>query len=150
MFRIIFLIIIILNFSFSSKQNSIQIQKIEFASKGCFGTCPVWSMIIENDKTSLLIAQKYNKESGSFKTTIDSESFNDIIQKIEKLQSIAPKAYYNSDRTCGIIHELKVYTDKGILQTKSMRLSGPKELQELFNALIEFREKAKWENLNIQ
>src|SRR5690606_10364849 len=53
------------------------IEKIEFQTSVCYGSCPSFQMIINQDKTAIFIAEEYNRETreseeinGKFKTTL--------------------------------------------------------------------------------
>lgn len=74
------------------------IEKIEYETTPCYGSCPIFELTINNDQTALLNAIEYNslepnlweykisKElKGVFKTTITNEKYREIIDLLNYL-----------------------------------------------------------------
>src|SRR6218665_3413700 len=56
-----------------------EIEKIEFSTTMCFGTCPVFELTINSDRTALYNAMQYNKIEGKHKGEIDKSSYEAIV-----------------------------------------------------------------------
>ena len=150
MLSTLFLFISVIALTFSPKQYETQFIKIEFSSKGCFGKCPVWKMTIENDNEAYLFAEKYNKVNGNFKAIIGKNEIVELESILSILQKINVKEYYNDGPTCGNINDLKIYLKDKIITTRSMRISGPREVQDLLIAINDINEKTSWQAADLQ
>jgi hypothetical protein len=81
---------LILKFSYFVEYNSapdnLQVEEINIETTGCYGTCPIFKVSIKPDKSATYHAIKYNNKKGHFKTTLDNESYNRIIETINYIK----------------------------------------------------------------
>ena len=65
---------------YNSKPEKFKIEEINFSTSLCFGSCPVFKIKINQNKSATYEAIEYNDKKGKFKTTLDTETFNRIIE----------------------------------------------------------------------
>jgi hypothetical protein len=58
--------------------------KIILSSSGCYGTCPIMDISIENNGNVLYQGTKFNTFNGSFTSKISSSEFNKIVEGFKK------------------------------------------------------------------
>src|SRR5690606_10983273 len=70
---------------YNSTPETYKIEKIEYQTTMCYGTCPKFYILIKNDKTAIFKAELYNRKSrdskmitGTFKTTLSNNCYSDI------------------------------------------------------------------------
>ena len=139
---------------FVEKNENIEnhnIEKIEYSTSGCFGTCPVFKINIDSDKSAKLNAENFNKinnknANGKFKTKIDDKKYYEIIDLLNYLNFEKLKNNYSVNWTDDQTSTLKVTYDNG--ETKTIRdygLIGTFGLNRIYKLLTELRENQKWE-----
>ena len=140
-----------------------EIEKIEYQTTHCYGTCPVFSIEINKDKTGLFEASDYNSETGisivdlhrkknnskeikgTFRAIIKDDSFSEIINLVNYMDFPTLKDNYSvnwtDDQTC----ILKITYNNG--QTKEVRdygLIGNYGLARLYQLFFEMRFNQIW------
>jgi len=132
-----------------------KISKIEFATSGCFGTCPVYKLTLNRDSLSIFNAQYYNfnknreviygKEEGVFTTTINKMEFD----KLEEILNYCE--FDNLDKEYTVMHtddqtgDLKITYNNGKVKTISdYGMIGTYGLKILYKKLAELRFNQKW------
>ena len=60
-------------------KNQVNIEKIEFKAGACFGTCPIFNMTINADRSVNYHAEMFNKLEGDFTATIDKTSYDSLL-----------------------------------------------------------------------
>lgn len=132
-----------------------KISKIEFATSGCFGTCPVYKLTLNRDSLSIFNAQYYNfnknrevtygKEEGVFTTTINKMEFD----KLEEILNYCN--FDNLDKEYSVMHtddqrgDLKITFNNGKVKTISdYGMIGTNGLKILYEKLAELRFNQKW------
>lgn len=126
------------------------IEKIEYATTACFGTCPVFSLIIHHDRSAMWVAEEHNNidnqsHSGSYSATIDVSSHNDVVNLLnytdfEKLQD-----NYSLQQTDQQTASIRITYDGG--QVKSITdygLSGTYALSRIHGMLFDLRKNQTW------
>lgn len=66
--------------------NNLIFDKVTIKTNQCFGTCPIFEMTINKDRTATYKAIKYNDETGEFKATIPIKEFTELIELLNYLQ----------------------------------------------------------------
>jgi len=132
-----------------------KISKIEFATSGCFGTCPVYKLTLNRDSLSIFNAQYYNfnknrevtygKEEGVFTTTINKIEFD----KLEEILNYCD--FDNLYKEYSVMHtddqtgDLKITYNNGKVKTISdYGMIGTYGLKTLYKKLAELRFNQKW------
>lgn len=69
-----------------------KIEKIQFAAEPCFGKCPIFEIVVNQDRSAWFIAQAFNfsrewdeKGEGSYKTTLKQEDYDRLISLVNYL-----------------------------------------------------------------
>ncbi|RYZ27969.1 MAG: hypothetical protein EOO10_11065 [Chitinophagaceae bacterium] len=127
-----------------------RIEKVEYSTTMCYGTCPVFKVVINADKTAVWHAEEYNeiggKEvKGNFKTTIDQQRFKEIIDLLNYVDFERLKSNYAVTWTDDQTSTLIITYDGG--KTKSITdygLIGTYGLDRVYQLLFELRENQNW------
>jgi len=127
-----------------------KIEKIEFSTSGCFGTCPIFNLTINSDKTAKWYAERFNKiknkeVSGNFNSKITEDNYNDIVNLLNYIHFETLQDDYTVDWTDDQAAKVKITYDKG--KVKSIRdygLIGTYGLERLYHLLFALRENQKW------
>jgi len=140
-----------------------EIEKIEYQTTHCFGTCPVFSIEINKDKTGLFEASDYNSETGisivdldrkknnskeikgTFRAIIKDDSFSEIINLVNYIDFPTLKDHYSVDWTDDQTCILKITYNNG--QTKELEhygLIGSYGLARLYQLFFELRFNQIW------
>jgi hypothetical protein len=130
--------------------NNHNIEQIEYSTTGCFGTCPVFTLKINSKKSANLDAKSFNQIdgkdiNGQFKSKIDDEKYNQIIDLLNYLNFEKLKNDYSvnwtDDQTC----TLKITYDNGQIKTiKDYGLIGTYGLNRVYKLITELRENLEW------
>lgn len=124
---------------------SYKIEKIEYSTTMCFGTCPVFELEINSDRTAKYNAIQYNDKTGKFKTRIDTANFNSIFSLLNYIDFPNLKDKYSvnwtDDQSCTLTitydnGKRKKITDYGLI--------GSYGLGIIYNKLFALRKNQKW------
>lgn len=134
--------------AFIELNNTIEnhsIKRIEFSTTMCYGRCPVFELLVADDKTAYYNAEMYNKITGEFRTTIDSSSYNLLIKLLNYIDFSRLKDEYSvrwtDDQSCTLMitydnDKTKTIYDYGLVGTYSLR--------RVYEILFSLRENQKW------
>ena len=137
---------------YNSNPKSYSIEKIEYQTTMCYGTCPKFYISILKDKSSIFKAEAYNRElrnpkeiKGVFNTTLSDTSFLEIINLLNYIDFPNLNDNYavgwTDDQTC----TLTITYDNG--QTKAIKdygLIGTYGLDKLYQLLFDLRFNQNW------
>lgn len=129
------------------------IEKIEFSTSGCFGTCPIFDLTINADRTIQWDAKRFNKignkeVKGDFNTTITKDKYTEIIDLLNYIDFVNLKDDYSVNWTDDQTVTLQVTYNKGKIKTiKDYGMIGTRGLKKLYQLLYELRENQEWEGL---
>lgn len=130
------------------------IEKIEYTTTSCNGECPLFSITIDKNGDAVFAANKYNYTlpwqkgkliSGTFKTPIKDENFEELITILNYTDFPNLKDNYNVPWTCDQGGILKVTYNHG--QTKTIDDYGSKGtfgLRKLHSLFYELRTNQNW------
>jgi len=129
---------------------SHKIETIEYSTSGCFGTCPIFEMVINSDGTASWFAARYNainkKEvKGHFTSRINIGKHNEIVSLLNYIDFSKLQNTYAVDWTDDQSSTLKITYDNG--KTKLIEdygLIGTYGLDRLYQMLFELRTNEKW------
>lgn len=147
---------------YNKRQVKHSIEKIEFSTSGCYGTCPVFSLVIDKERNSTFFAERFNfgteeenmkkmssffnnNREGTFKTVITEEDYNQILALLEYMNFANfqnKNMLYEEDSGSSILKitydngKEKIIEDYGILGSYSLR--------KLYELLFELRMNQKW------
>jgi hypothetical protein len=134
----------------SEHPNAHNIQKIEYETSGCFGTCPIFSLTIHSDRTALWYPDQFNKihdkkMKGLFKTRITRDKFTEIIDLLNYIHFETLNDEYAVGWTDDQTGTIKITYDNG--KTKNIQdygLNGTLGLRKLHELLFDLRENQVW------
>lgn len=127
-----------------------KIERIEYSTTGCFGTCPIFNLIINSDRTSKWDAKEYNeidnKEvKGSFQATLSQDKFDELLNLLNYINFVKLKDNYAVRWTDDQSSTLKITYDNGKTKTiEDYGLIGTYGLDRVYQLLFELRENQKW------
>jgi len=135
-------VIIFLTNCSTSKSN---ISKIEFQADACFGTCPIFTMVILNDGTATYDAKEYNKQEGQFKTTIRQKQLDSLIRLFQQVDFFDLKNNYRAPMTDQPTYTLTVTLKDGKKKTiEDYGPSGPAGLERIYDFIFSLRNTQDW------
>ena len=139
------------------------IQKIEFTTDMCYGTCPVFTLKLNKSGSSAFIAENYNffkrddpdfekkshkafkKGEGTFKTEIKKADFLNLEILLNYLNFTELKEHYAVHWTDSQTATLIITYDNGkIKKVEDYGLSGTYGLKRLYNLLFDMRFNQDW------
>jgi hypothetical protein len=121
------------------------IQKIEYETTMCFGTCPVFNLTIYSDHSAKYEALKFNKPNGKFDGTIDGKTYSELVALLNYINFPNLKENYSvgwtDDQTC----TLKITYDNGKTKTiTDYGKIGTYGLNRVYSILFSLRQNQKW------
>jgi Domain of unknown function (DUF6438) len=134
----------------NQKPATHKIEKIDYSTSGCFGTCPIFNLKINSDRTSEWFADMYNeidkKElKGSFQTTIAQDKFDELINLLNYIDFTELKDNYAVSWTDDQSSTLKITYDNGKIKSiNDYGLIGTYGLDRVYQQLFKLRENQKW------
>jgi Domain of unknown function (DUF6438) len=135
---------------FNEQVTAHKIEKIEYSTSPCFGTCPVFKLALNADKSATWNAEMYNKMKekefkGAFKATLADTEYQEIIDLLNYLDFEKLKDSYAVEWTDDQTAYLKITYDNG--KIKSIRdygLIGTFGLGRVHQWMFKLREIQKW------
>jgi len=135
------------------------IQSIEFSAGPCYGFCPIFTLNINDKREAIFIAEAYNfstklgsyKEEGEgkFKTVIDFDKYNQIIDLLNYLDFKNLKNEYSVNWTDDASVTLKIVYDNGKEKViNDYGLIGTYGLQYLYSLFFDLRFNQNWEEIS--
>ena len=122
------------------------IEKIEYSTTPCYGRCPVFSLVINADRSASLDAGKFNAKKGIFKATIDDESYKALITLLNYTNFTKLDSSYRVLRTDAQSCTLFITYDCGkVKRISDYGLKGTLGLVKVYDMLFKLRESQKWE-----
>lgn len=128
------------------------IRKIEFKTTGCFGTCPVFNLVIAQNRTAKFDAQMYNRPDrkskeikGKFSTEIKEKDFSEIVDLLNYIDFPNLKNEYSVNWTDDQSCTLKITYDDGITKTiNDYGMIGTYGLDRVYEMLYSLRFNQSW------
>ena len=132
------------------------IERIEYFTSVCFGTCPQFKIEIDKNREAIYEAIRFNfsKEfgspspEGSFKGKINENDFDLLLKKLNEMDFPALQDNYKVNYTDVQTANLKIVYDGGkekIITDYGMM--GTPELIEIYQLFLELRENQSWEKM---
>lgn len=134
------------------------IEKVEFKTSPCFGTCPVYQLTINKDKSARFLAEHYNFNKNRRDTTFENEGFfnakindADYIQLVNLLNYIDFKNLkdeYSVSWTDDRSATLTITYGNGKTKTiEDYGMIGTHGLSSVYDLLAEMRFNQKWKRI---
>jgi hypothetical protein len=129
------------------KPQKHNIEKIEFNSNGCMGTCPVFKITIEKNMILTYEPEYFNfsddgnkKETQILKRKLSELDYNKIIGLIDYINFTALDAYFPESATDGQSAKIKVtYKDGKVKTVEDHLYPGTYGLKRLYEIIYELR-----------
>lgn len=134
----------------NSKPANHKVEKIEYHTTKCYGSCPVFSLVINSDQTARWTAEKNNminnKEViGSFKAEINQEVYSNIVNLLNYIDFESLDDNYAISMSDNPTSTLIVTYDHGKVKTiEDYGLDGTLGLRNLYQILFDLRLNQKW------
>jgi hypothetical protein len=127
------------------KASKLDITQIEFQAGPCFGPCPVFKMIIEENGTTNYSATINNKQQGKFHTVINKTLLNNLNKSLQRANFLSLKNRYFTGWTDQPTYTLSVKLKNGQEKTiEDYGPSGPKKLKSVYKKIFSLRESQSW------
>lgn len=150
---------------YQKKSKIHSIEKIEFSSSACFGTCPIFRIEIKDNQKAILWADEYNysishpktraefkarKElKGKYEGLLTKDKYKQVIDLINYLNIESLKENYMAGGTCQPSSSLRITYDNGKVKTISdYGVNGTRGLNKLYGILFDLRFNQKWHLLS--
>lgn len=135
------------------------IEKIEYSTGPCFGSCPIFKLEINKNRTAIFHAEEYNfsdeishalnqKDEGKFRTVISEKEFNELIDILNYIDFSALQENYWVYWTDDQSSDLKITFDNG--KTKTIHdygLIGTYGLKRTYEILFNLRKNQNWKRI---
>lgn len=138
---------------YNSNPTNYDIKKIQFASSPCYGTCSIFEIHINKNREAVFLADAYNfthsydgpKEEKSFKTTIETETYNKLTDLLNYLDFPKLQDRYSLMTTDIPSSTLIItYNNGKIKKIEDDGLQGTFGLIKLYTYFEELRFNQKW------
>lgn len=129
------------------------IERIEYFTSACFGTCPQFKIEINKDRNAVYTAVRFNlsqdfeseSPEGIFTGKINKDDYNLIVKKLNDMDFPMLQDRYKVDYTDAQTANLKIVYDGGkekVITDYGMR--GTAELQEIYKLFLDLRGSQDW------
>ena len=132
-------------YEYNSAPNNFKIEEINFSTSGCYGTCPIFELKIKADRTANYNAQQYNDKNGKFKTTLDTASYNNLVETINYIKLISLKDEYSVNWTDDQTAKLEIkFNNSPTKKISDYGEIGTFGLEHLYDKLFALRKTQQW------
>ncbi|MFL5765427.1 MAG: DUF6438 domain-containing protein [Bacteroidia bacterium] len=121
------------------------IEKIEYSTGYCYGTCPVFSFKIDSDRRAKFTAEHYNEPDGEYSGNVDSVHYRELTGLLNyidfpKLDS-SYAVNWTDDQDCTL---LVTYDGGKVKKIEDYGLLGTFGLERAYDMLFDLRKNQKW------
>lgn len=126
------------------------IEKIEYSTTACFGTCPIFNLTINENKVAQWNAEEYNEINkkvvrGIFNSKITEDKYNEIVNLLNYIDFETLQDNYAVRWTDDQSSTLKITYDNGKIKSiHDYGLIGTYGLDRVYQLLFKLRENQKW------
>jgi hypothetical protein len=145
-------------FSCTTQKIDSKYTKIEYQAGACFGSCPIFTMTINPDKTAVLEAEHFNfsknfskgefsqPREGTFKATIKESDYNKLIALLDGLDVKNLKDKYGTRNITDLSTSyLRInFTDGTSKNVEDYGKRGSEKLREVYLFIEELRHNQEW------
>jgi len=115
---------------------------------GCFGSCPVFDIVIKNDGSAELDARHHNKITGKHSATISNNSLDSLLKITSHLSLRTLNNFYSVPWTDDETGILKISYNNGKIKTiKDDGFRGTNGLALLYKIIFDIKEKQDWKKM---
>ncbi|WP_343610630.1 DUF6438 domain-containing protein [Chryseobacterium oranimense] len=145
-------------FSCTTQKTNSKYSKIEYEAGACFGSCPIFTMTINPDRTAVLEAEHFNfskdfskgefskPREGTFKATIKEADYNKLVTLLNSLDVKNLKDKYGSRNVTDLpTSYLRInFTDGTSKNVEDYGKNGREKLREVYTFIEELRHNQQW------
>lgn len=113
---------------------------IEISTSGCYKTCPIIDLKIENNK-ALFKFIKFNKKEGLYEYKLSSKEKENIKFLLKKINLNELQDEYTSNRVDMQVYNILIYNNNVKKSIYFYENNAPKELDSLVKTLIGLRDR---------
>lgn len=153
---------IIFMFSCSSQKANSGYSKIEYEAGACFGSCPIFKITINPDRTAVLEAEHFNfskgfsksefdkPREGTFKGTIKEADYNALVALLDNLNVKSLNEKYGERNVTDLpTSHLRInFTDGTSKHVEDYGKRGTEKLAELYKFFEDLRHNQQWTKVN--
>jgi uncharacterized protein Veg len=133
---------------YNDSVNDYHIQKIEYKTTMCFGTCPVFSLTIDSNRTANYNALQFNKLKGHFNAIIKEKDYTDLIDVLNYSRFPYLNNDYKVSWTDDQSSTLTITYNNGKKKTiQDYGLIGTYGLRKAYESLFNLRENQQWQKV---
>ncbi|MFC3161320.1 hypothetical protein SAMN05443633_101398 [Chryseobacterium arachidis] len=138
---------------YNSKPASYDIEKIEYETTTCFGTCPKFYISIEKDRNAFFKAEHYNTDKiknkkeikGNFKTLLKKNNYDEIKNLLNYIDFPNLEDNYSVTWSDDQTSTLKItYNNGKVKEIKDYGLIGTYGLNRIYQLFFELRFNQNW------
>lgn len=143
--------------SCATKKTNSPYSKIEYSSGACYGFCPIFKMTINNDRTAIFEAERFNfsrdtaseKSEGTFKGTIDEKQYNQLISLLNSLPKDLKDYYGNKNVSDLPTSTLTLnYQDGKVKTIQDYGKHGTPDLQKIYQFFEALKTNQNWTKID--
>lgn len=149
-------------FSCGSQKTNSKYSKIEYQAGACFGSCPIFKITINPDRTAVFEAEHFNfskgfskgefdkPREGTFKGTIKDADYNKLIALLDGLNVKSLDEKYGKRNITDLATSyLRVnFPDGTSKNVEDYGKRGSEKLSELYKFFEELRTNQNWTKVN--
>jgi hypothetical protein len=130
---------------YQSAPSKLQINQVSFSTSGCYGSCPIFELTIQPDRTATYHAIEYNKKRGKFKAVIDTAAYDRLVATLEYVHFFTLRDFYQVNWTDDQSVDLEVKLSNGqVKHIHDYGAIGTFGLANLYAQLFKLRESQGW------
>ncbi|MGK6342613.1 DUF6438 domain-containing protein [Chryseobacterium sp. DT-3] len=145
-------------FSCTTQKTDSKYAKIEYEAGACFGSCPIFTMTINPDRTAILEAEHFNfskdfskgefskPREGTFKGVIKEADYNKLVSLLNGLDVKNLKDKYGTRNITDLSTSyLRInFTDGTSKNVEDYGKRGTEKLREVYMFIEELRHNQQW------
>lgn len=145
-------------FSCTSQKNGSKYSKIEYEAGACFGSCPIFKITVNPDRTAVFEAEHFNfskgfskgefdkPREGTFKGTIKQEDYNALIALLDDLNVKNLNEKYGERNITDLpTSHLRInFTDGTSKHVEDYGKKGTEKLEKLYRFFEDLRTSQQW------
>lgn len=152
----------ILLFSCATQKKASKYTTIEYEAGPCFGSCPIFKMTINADRTAVLEAEHFNftegfskgefdkPREGTFTTTIKEEDYQKLTSLLDEadVKKLNEK-YGNRNVSDMATSYLRIaFSDGSSKQVEDYGKRGSEKLKEIYQIFEDLKHNQSWKKVN--
>jgi hypothetical protein len=128
----------------STVDNNFKMESIKFKTSGCFGTCPIFEMTVNFDKSATYNAIQYNEEKGKYYGLIIEEEFKELTEILKYINLDRLENSYNVNWTDDQSASLEIMYNGKTKTINDYGEIGTFGLSRLYSKFFSWRKKIGW------